>query len=60
MNSMLAAGDDSIDAGARGGAVGPAVMAAFALAGLILLYAAFRMLRKGRGPHHHSYTLPRH
>ena len=57
---MLAVADDPIDAGARGGAVGPAVMAGFALVGLILLYSAFRLIRKRHDPHNHRYTLPRH
>ena len=60
MNSMLAVGGDSIDAGARGGYGGLLIAAAFALAGLILLYAAFRMLRKRHDPRGQHYTLPRH
>ena len=36
------------------------IMAVFALVGLILLYAAFRLVRKRHQQHHHRYTLPGH
>jgi hypothetical protein len=58
MNGMLAVGDDAIDPGTGGG--GLLCVGAFALIGLILLYAALRLIRKPRDPHKHHYTLPRH
>jgi hypothetical protein len=60
MNSMVAVADDSIDASGRGGIAGPAVLAVFALVGLILLFAAFRLVRKRHEPQRHRYTLPGH
>ena len=60
MNSMLAVGEDSPYGGARGSAAGALTAAAFALVGLILLYAALRIIRKRHDPRQHRYTLPRH
>jgi hypothetical protein len=59
MYAMLAVGEDSPFPDTGPGPVGPLFIAAFGLVGLILLCAAYRLIRKRHGPHH-RYTLPRH
>ena len=56
---MLAVGTDPGYTEGGVGVGGLIFAVALALIGLLLLFAAFRLVKKRRD-HHHRYTLPRH